>query len=115
MGTHIRGLLFALMLVAGAEGAAAQDSASIRGVVRDHTGTPLPGAVITLAHPDEAQVRVVITDLEGEYRVDGLEAATEYRLEISHPQFRKRELRIRPGTAAGETIRLDPRAARKRD
>ena len=114
MGTHIREFLLALMLVAGAGGAFAQESGSIRGVVRDHTGRPLPGAVITVAHPEEAQVRVVITDLEGEYRVDDLDAAAEYRVEISHPEFRKRELQARPAAGAVETIRLDPRAARKR-
>lgn len=114
MGTYIRGFLFALMLLAGAGGAAALESASIGGVVRDHTGRRLPGAVITVAHPEGAQVRVVITDLEGEYSVDGLDAAAEYRVEISHPEFRKRELRVRPAAAAVETVRLDPRAARKR-
>jgi hypothetical protein len=97
------------MLPVSAAGAAAGQEASIAGVVQDRGGQPLAGVVVTVAHPEKDQVRVVITDLGGRYSVEGLDASAEYRVEFSHPTFRKQETRLQPGRAGLEPIALEPR------
>jgi hypothetical protein len=107
MGTRIRSLFAAAAVVFGfAPGAAAQPD-PIRGVVHDHMGTPMPGVVVTVEHPQQTAVRVVLTDLQGQYAVGQLERGTRYTVHVSHPKFRKARVKA----AAGERInvKLKPR------
>ena len=87
----------------------AQGGGVLKGSVHDVSGAPLPGAVVTVSDPQQMRVRVAITDLRGEYVVEGLERTTEYRVEVSHPKFRKRELQAQPHDGAAEPITLEPR------
>lgn len=108
MGTRISTLVGAAVVVFGiATGAAAQSGPVHRGVVHDHRGTPLPGVVVTIAHPGQNAVRVVLTDLRGEYSVPELEHRTRYDIQVSHPEFRKTRLRAAPGDRI--TVTLKPR------
>jgi hypothetical protein len=107
MGTRIRSLVVAAAVVFGfATGTAAQ-SDPLRGVVHDHTGTPVSGVVVTVEHPQRTVVRVVLTDLQGAYAVSELERGTRYNVHVSHPKFRRTRLKA----AAGEqvNVRLKPR------
>ena len=110
MGTSIRQVLVAAVIVLAPAAAAAQDGAVLSGVVYDPSGTPTPGVVVTVTHPERNAVRVVVTNLQGEYRLEGLEEGTEYRVEVSHPKFRK--LRVTIPVVRGQTpvvTRLNPR------
>ena len=70
-------------------------------------GHPVPGVVVTIEHPQQTAVRVVVTDLRGAYAVDELESGTRYTVRVSHPHFRKARLEA----AAGDriSVRLKPR------
>lgn len=83
------------------------------GVVQNASGAAVPGAVVTVSHPEDVRVRVAITGTRGEYAVKGLDEATEYRVEVSHPRFRKQDLQARPAEIrAQETITLERRRRR---
>jgi len=111
MAARIARFFAAAAVVFGfATGAAAQSAHSgrlHRGVVHDHTGAPVPGVVVTLEHPQQTAVRVVVTDLWGEYAVGDLDRTTRYIVQVSHPQFRPARLTA----AAGDhvNVRLKPR------
>ena len=112
MGTRIRSLFAAAAVVFGfATGAAAQ-SAPLRGMVHDHTGTPMAGVVVTVEHPQQTAVRVVLTDLRGQYAVDELERGTRYNVHVSHPKFRKARLKASAGDEV--TVKLKPRRSGER-
>jgi len=113
MGTRIRSLLAAAAVVFGfATGAAAQPD-PLRGVVHDHTDTPMPGVVVTVLHPQQAAIRVVVTDLKGQYAVDQLERGTRYTLHVSHPKFRKARLEAVAGDEVN--VKLKPRRSSQRE
>ena len=96
MEARIRTLLAAAVVVFGlATAVSSQPDAVLTGVVHDHTGAPAVGAVVTIAHPEQKQVRVVATNLYGEYAVAGLDRHTIYEVHVSHPQFRKARLQAR--------------------
>jgi hypothetical protein len=105
MSTRIRGLLTAAAVVFATTAAA--QSAPLQGVVRDESGRPVPGVVVTVEHPEETAVRVVLTDLNGRYAVRELERGTRYRVEASHPSFRKARVAAEPGR--GVIVTLKPR------
>ena len=86
---------------------AAAQSGPLRGVVQDQNGSPVPGVVVTIEHPQQTAVRVVLTDLQGTYAVDQLESGTRYKVRVNHPKFR----RARLNASAGEhvNVRLKPR------
>src|SRR5688572_23723447 len=107
MGTRIRRLFAGAVVVFGFAATAAAQPAPLQGIVQDHAGNPLPGVVVTIAHPQETVVRVVVTDLQGGYAVDQLERGTQYRVRISHPDFRKARLKVWAGDRI--TVRLNPR------
>ena len=108
MGTRIARLFGAAIVVFGfATGAAAQSDPIHRGVVYDHTDVPMPGVVVTIHHPQQQAVRVVLTDQWGEYAVADLERGTRYTVSLSHPLFRP----ARVQAAAGDhiNVKLKPR------
>jgi hypothetical protein len=116
MSTRIRLIFAAAAVVFGfVSAAAAQSAPSQRGMVRDHTGTPLPGAVITVQHPEKLAVRVALTDLQGEYSIEPLEGGVEYVVRVSHPRYRGAQLRATAGEPLA--VNLKPKrcaAGRKR-
>lgn len=108
MGNRIRTPLAIAALVFGfGTGAAAQSNGVLRGLIRDQTGKPVPGVVVTVEHPRQAAVRVALTDLRGEYAVPGLDRGTVYKVEVSHPQFRKKQLQAEADDRV--TVRIKPR------
>lgn len=108
MGTRIRALLAVAAVVFGFGAAAeAQSNGPLRGLVRDHTGLPLPGVVVTVEHPQREAVRVVLTDLRGEYEVTNLDRGTRYSVLVSHPQFRKARLEAEADDRI--TVRMKPK------
>ena len=94
-----------VVLVGGAAGARAQESASssIIGVVTDSTQAPLPGATITVTQTGTGLQRVVVTDSEGRFSMPGLRPAT-YDIKVELAGFNNTELK---GVVlrTGETIR----------
>jgi hypothetical protein len=108
MSTRIRRISVLAAVVFGfVSAAAAQSVPSQRGLVHDHTGAPLPGAVVTVHHPDKLAVRVALTDLHGEYSVEPLERGVQYIVRVSHPRYREAQVRA----AVGEplAVNLKPR------
>jgi len=104
----LRRLVAAAAVILALSATAAAQSAPLRGVVQDHRGNPVVGAVITVEHPQEkTAVRVAVTNLSGEYAVDRLERITPYVVRVSHPEFQK----ARATSYAGDrlTVRLKPR------
>ena len=108
MGTRIRGFVGAAAVVFGfTTGAAAQSMTVHTGIVRDHTGVPVAGVVVTVQHPQETAVRVVVTDLRGKYEVPELERGIRYTVQVSHPEFRK--TRVQASAGDHVTVQLKPR------
>lgn len=108
MGTRIRRLFMAAAVVFGfATGAAAQSDPVHRGVVHDHTGAPMPGAVVTIQHPQRTAVRVALTDEWGEYVVGALQPGVRYKVHVSHPKFR--ETRLQASAGEQVIVKLKPR------
>lgn len=78
----IRPLYGILVLVLGLGGtlpAWGQAAASVVGTVRDVDGHPLPGVLVELTGPQGIR-RVVTTDTQGRYRIEGLPPGEGYRL-----------------------------------
>jgi hypothetical protein len=93
MAGRIRNLIVALLLVLGiVPVAAAQTGGVLTGVVYDHAGNPVPGAVLTIIDPSQPGTRVAVTDLRGVYFVDRLDYGLEYDVDVSHPRYRKSHL-----------------------
>ena len=108
MGTRIRSLFAAAAMVFGfAAGVAAQSDPVHRGIVHDHTGAPMSGAVVIIQHPQQTAVRVALTDEWGEYAVSGLEHGVRYKLQVSHPRYRKTQLQASAGDHV--IVKLKPR------
>ncbi len=55
----------------------------------------MPGVVLTVVDPGEAETRVVVTDQSGAYFVDRLHYGREYQVDVSHPRFRKSSVHAR--------------------
>lgn len=111
MGNKVA-LLFAagLFIFGNATTGAAQPEAVLRGTVQDPRGTPTPGVVVTVEEPQASFVRVALTDLRGEYRIEGLDGETEYLVRARHPQFRETRLKARAAAHdAPLTVTLKPR------
>jgi protocatechuate 3,4-dioxygenase beta subunit len=88
-------ILAAILVLGLATAADAQYDATVRGLVRDASGRPTPGAVVTISHPTMPVVRVAVTDLGGQYVIHGLEPGAAYVVHVTHPNFRKQKLEAR--------------------
>jgi hypothetical protein len=107
MRATIGRIVSAAILVLGLGATAdAQYGAAVRGVVRDATGRPAPGVVVTLSHPIAPVIRVALTDLRGEYVIRGLEPGVEYVVHVTHPNYRKERLEARAFAAVQEPMRV---------
>jgi hypothetical protein len=108
MKARIRTLLAAAAVVFGfATHSQGQTGPIHRGIIYDHTGAPMPGAVVTFSHPQDSAVRVAVTDQWGEYAVRALDPRTRYVVEISHPAYRTARMQTSP--ASYINVRLKPR------
>jgi hypothetical protein len=89
----------------------AQYTATVRGVVQDGNGRRTPGVVVTLTHPTERIIRVAVTNLRGEYEIRGLEPGAEYRVRLTHPNFRTEHVSARAyaATRPAAEVELKPR------
>ncbi len=74
-------------------------AATLSGTVKDSTGTPIPGATVSVAN-----VRSVTTDAAGAFAID-LGDGT-YAVRVAHPGFDTEELKAKGGDAIDVT--LDP-------
>jgi hypothetical protein len=67
----LRSLVYAAcLLVVGVDAASAQQAGRLAGVVRDATGSVLPGVTVTVAGPALGAPRTVVTDAHGQYAID---------------------------------------------
>ena len=64
----------ACLLAVGVDPASAQPVGRLAGVVRDATGSALPGVTLTVAGPALTAPRTVVTDDHGRYVLDSLPA-----------------------------------------
>ncbi len=65
----------------------AADTGSLRGVVHDPQHRPLPGAQIAIHGTGSTFARTLVSDANGEFQVDGMDAGT-YTIRVSAPGFR---------------------------
>jgi hypothetical protein len=85
MCSLVVGVLFTLLPVVGA--AQSPTSGAIAGVVRDTSGAVLPGVTVEAASPALIEnVRTVVTDIEGNYRIIDLRPGT-YSVTFTLPGF----------------------------
>ena len=104
--------------------ALAQDSGSISGVVRDATGSSLPGVTITTTNQQTGAVRVVASATGGTYEVTGLPPGS-YTVVADLSgigQATVRDVQVAAGASATADFTLEPRVresvtvtARKRE
>ncbi|MGA8866535.1 MAG: carboxypeptidase regulatory-like domain-containing protein [Candidatus Sulfotelmatobacter sp.] len=83
-----RWILGTCLLVLAAGLAAAQDTASLTGTVRDTTGALVPGATVAIKNTETGTSRDVRCNSDGEYVVASLPPG-KYDLAVSTPGFRK--------------------------
>lgn len=85
-------VLLSIGLLVGSTTAAAQQTATITGLVSDQTGASVPGAKVELVS-GLAATRSVATDGEGRYRFEDLEPG-EYTVRVTVPGFQAMERRV---------------------
>lgn len=56
---------------------------SIRGIVRDQEGAPVPGARVFIYDPGNSQTRTLRTDDEGQYEIHGLPGNSDYEVRVA--------------------------------
>ena len=74
MRLSLRSFICAGLLAAGVDAASAQSEGRLTGVVRDATGSVLPGVTVTVGGPALTAPRTVVTDDRGRYVLDSLPA-----------------------------------------
>jgi hypothetical protein len=97
-----------LCLFLAAPFAAAQDRGTITGTVTDSSGAAVPGATVTLRHPDTGLSQTAVSGSEGSYNFIYL-AAGKYTVAVEMPGFRKAEvsdIRVSVNTATRVDIAL---------
>ncbi len=78
-----RAVRLALLCVA-AFALAAQNTRSVRGIVRDQYGNPLAGAVVQIENTRTLWVRSYITQKDGSYRFFELNPDVDYKLRAAY-------------------------------
>ena len=66
-------------------GAAWADTGGLRITVNGSNGEPLAGATVKVSSPDSLVSRSGVTDAEGRLRLQGLDPATNYTVEVVAP------------------------------
>src|SRR5467141_3390006 len=81
-------LLALFMTLSGLPSARAQVSASIKGIVTDPSGAPVPAATVTTKNTETATARNAITDDAGRYQIVWL-AVGQYEVAVTKPGFQE--------------------------
>lgn len=79
-------LVLALTLVLASTASAQQHTASISGVVRDDSGSIIPGVTVTVTRDGDGAAEIAVSGGEGEFRVGGLRPGA-YRVEAALDGF----------------------------
>jgi hypothetical protein len=99
------GLLLGLILVAfTATSSWAQDDASIRGTLRDATGSVIPGGTVTIKNLETASLRTLITDDSGRYEAPALPVGA---FEISGEKAGFQAARVKVNLVLGQRAEVD--------
>src|SRR6266851_1943417 len=85
---HRLTLLALFMTLSGLPSARAQVSASIKGIVTDPSGAPVPAATVTTKNTETAAARSAITDDAGRYQIVWL-AVGQYEVAVTKPGFQE--------------------------
>ena len=101
--TCLRYLVVLTCCLSAFDAAASAESGEVAGHVRDHTGAPLPGVMVTLA--ERGLHRSAVTTESGEYRVTALPPG-RYVVTFALPGFAP-HTRPGVGVAAGGVARID--------
>ena len=97
----------ACLLAAGVDAASAQPAVRLAGVVRDATGSVLPGVTVTVAGPALGAPRTVVTDAHGQYVLDSLPEG-RYLVTATFSGFEPRTTEVPVGTGGATfDIKLD--------
>jgi outer membrane receptor protein involved in Fe transport len=98
-------LALALLLVSGPHPLLAQATPStLRGIVVDRDGNPLPGVTLVLSNPSMGvPERGVVTDPQGEFRLPGIAPGKAYQLRATLPGYQQIAVEI-PEIPAGRTV-----------
>lgn len=104
-----RFLLPLLFLLAATPIVAQQNAASIAGVVRDDTGSVIPGVTITVTREGGGAAEVAVSGGEGAFRVDGLRPGA-YRVEAVLDGFQtiSKEVKLAGGQSIDVAFKLVP-------
>ena len=92
----------ACLLAVGLDAASAQTAGRLAGVVRDATGSVLPGVTLTVAGPALGAPRTVVTDEHGQYVLDSLPEG-RYLVTAAFGAFEPRTTEVQVG-AGGATL-----------
>ena len=114
MKTHARMLLIlrtlvcaACLLAVGVDAASAQPAGRLAGVVRDASGSVLPGVTVTVDGLDLGAPRTAVTDEHGQYALDSLPEG-RYMVTATFSGFEPRTTEVQVGTGgATRDIMLD--------
>jgi len=106
--------LLVLLMPGMAAAGAAQAQVVISGVVTDQTGAAVAGAKVELV-PRQAAARSAVTDGEGRYRFDGLQAG-DYTVRVAAPGFQsvERQVSVSTSSQADADIRLAVQSVEER-
>jgi iron complex outermembrane receptor protein len=99
-----RAVLWAAVLVFVPGAAPAQSTGSVSGVVRDATGSVLPGTTVTVSGPS-GPAKTTTTSPEGKFTVDGLAAGT-YTVSAVHAGFHLAQKTVEVAAGASATAEL---------
>ena len=102
----------ACLLAVGVDAASAQPAGRLAGVVRDATGSVLPGVTVTAAGPAPGAPRTVVTDEHGQYVLDLLPEG-RYLVTAIFSGFEPRTTEVQVGTGGTPfDIRLEVSSGR---
>ena len=91
----------ACLLAVGVDAASAQPAGRLAGVVRDATGSVLPGVTVTVAGPALGAPRTVVTDEHGQYALDSLPEG-RYLVTATFSGFEPRTTEVQVGAGGGD-------------
>ncbi len=109
-GNSVRGVVFAVSSLLLATPAVAQvTTATLYGLVRDPSGSMLPGAIVTMTQEETGAVRSTTTNDSGEFALSALPVGT-YEVKIELPGFKahvRRGFQLTSGQTARESFELE--------
>ncbi len=107
-------LLALFTMLSGLPSARAQVSASIKGIVTDPSGAPVPAATVTTKNTETGAARSAITDDAGRYQIVWL-AVGQYEVAVTKPGFQeaiRSGIRLVVGQEASVDLKLQVSAVK---